>query len=103
MSPEAVSVRAEVEKTIADAFADGTLIALDRALTATALAVATCMDRSLEDGTPATVSQLSSRMLYLLRELGLTPKSRAPKVEAGPLETFIKRMQADAAEGSEEP
>jgi hypothetical protein len=101
MPPEAVSVRAEVEKTLADAFADGTLTSLDRALTATTVAVATCMDAALTDGTPATVSQLSSRMLYLLRELGLTPKSRIPKVEAGPLETFLNAMQSTPEPGEE--
>lgn len=94
MSEGTVSVRDEVEASLAEALEDGTLVATDRALTATVRAVATAMDDALDTGTPATVSQLSSRMLYLLRELGLTPKARGPKPEAGPLEQFIARMQS---------
>lgn len=98
---EQISVREEVDATLADAFDDGALVDLDRALMATVRAVATAMDEALEAGTIATVSQLSSRMLYLLRELGLTPKARTPKPEAGPLEQFLARMQAESAAESE--
>lgn len=101
MSAEQISVRAEVDATLNDALAEGLLVSADRALMATARAVASAMDEALEAGTIATVSQLSSRMLYLLRELGLTPKARTPKPEAGPLEQFLARMQTETAAESE--
>lgn len=96
MSADQVSVRAEVDAALEDALDDGALTSSDRALMATARAVASAMDEALEAGTITTVSQLSSRMLYLLRELGLTPKARKPKPEAGPLEQFLARMQAES-------
>lgn len=92
--PVRLSVLDEVNASLQAALDAGQLDETDRALMAVARAVATACDTALEADAAPTVSQLSSRMLYLLRELGLTPKARAPKHEAGPLEQFLARMQA---------
>ena len=87
------SVQAAVETTLRAATDSGDVTDLDAALMATVRTVARHLDAAEKVN---EAGQTAMKLLYLLRELRLTPKARGPQTGPDSLAQFLAEMQASA-------